>query len=264
MLKANNICSPNKRTMIFRDNKDLESYYENKYAEGGYKPRFTLFGVDISEVYHKERHATAIEMLAPKKTETILEAGCGTGELALKIAQKAHKVFAVDIAANAFLKTKEEAPENIIFSKENVENLSFPDASFDKIISIETLEHVMHADKMLNELSRTLKKNGELILTYPTVDQTIMAKIEKFFRIRNLSPFAEHLTEWSYSEAVKNVEKHGLNLVKVTGVSFDFGFLERKIGKMSKQLLTLVLRSKLAIKCFPRNSCFLVFKFKKP
>lgn len=46
-------------------------------------------------------------------------------------------------------------------------HLPFEDARFDAVVAFEVFEHVFNVDAMLNELARTLKPNGELLLTIP-------------------------------------------------------------------------------------------------
>ena len=53
---------------------------------------------------------------------------------------------------------------------EDVQRLSFPDASFDLVLSFEVLEHVPFADAALAELARCIKPGGALFLTAPFRD----------------------------------------------------------------------------------------------
>jgi SAM-dependent methyltransferase len=53
---------------------------------------------------------------------------------------------------------------------EDLQQLSFPDDSFDLIVSFEVLEHVPDADAALRELARCLRPGGTLFLTAPFRD----------------------------------------------------------------------------------------------
>lgn len=50
---------------------------------------------------------------------------------------------------------------------ENLESLTFPDASFDLMITQDVLEHVMNPDKAFSEIARTLKPGGAHVFTVP-------------------------------------------------------------------------------------------------
>lgn len=50
---------------------------------------------------------------------------------------------------------------------ENLEQLTFPDACFDLIISSDIMEHVRHPGKAFREASRVLRRGGLYILTVP-------------------------------------------------------------------------------------------------
>lgn len=53
------------------------------------------------------------------------------------------------------------------FRCENLENLTFSDASFDLFITQDVFEHIMHPDKAFREIARVLKPGGMHIFTMP-------------------------------------------------------------------------------------------------
>jgi len=50
---------------------------------------------------------------------------------------------------------------------ENLECMTFPDNTFDLVITQDVLEHVMHPDKAFADISRTLKPGGAHLFTVP-------------------------------------------------------------------------------------------------
>lgn len=50
---------------------------------------------------------------------------------------------------------------------ENLEALTFPDASFDLVITQDVMEHVLNPDKAFSEIARTLKPGGAHVFTVP-------------------------------------------------------------------------------------------------
>src|SRR3989344_2696312 len=47
------------------------------------------------------------------------------------------------------------------------EKAPFPDKSFDTILNIQVMEHTLHPEKMLSEISRLLKDGGKAIIVVP-------------------------------------------------------------------------------------------------
>lgn len=56
------------------------------------------------------------------------------------------------------------------YRHEDIQNLSFPDGSFDLVVSLEVLEHVPFADRAFGELRRCLRDGGVALITTPFTD----------------------------------------------------------------------------------------------
>jgi glycosyltransferase involved in cell wall biosynthesis len=96
---------------------------------------------------------------SPVQNQTILDIGTGNGEISSYIGET-NTVFSVDIADTR------QATNNFSFSLCN-EALPFKDDSFDIIISNHVIEHVQDQNMHINEIKRTLKKNGVLYFATP-------------------------------------------------------------------------------------------------
>lgn len=57
----------------------------------------------------------------------------------------------------------------------NLHELPFPDASFDRLICIQVLEHIRHPPAVLAEFFRVLKPGGLLVLTAPQISHILSA-----------------------------------------------------------------------------------------
>lgn len=100
----------------------------------------------------------------------ILDAGCGAGYSALLLFGdylKFHDYFGVDISDAVYVAKKrfDEAGVPGDFLKENLQQLSIPDASVDMIFSEGVLHHTDNTANSIKYLSGKLKKNG-LFLFY--------------------------------------------------------------------------------------------------
>lgn len=79
---------------------------------------------------------------------------------------------------------------------EDVQRLSFPDGSFDLILSFEVLEHVPHEKRAFAELARCLKPSGTLFITVPFRDDLEAHEVRALLRedgtIQHLMPAEYH------------------------------------------------------------------------
>jgi len=99
----------------------------------------------------------------------ILEAGTGKGYFALTLAKAGYSFITFDISeteqAFAKLNLKYFGLDNQVdFRIENGEHLSFKDASFDIIFSVNTLHHLVNPYEVIDEFIRVLSFEGKIII----------------------------------------------------------------------------------------------------
>ncbi len=251
-----------RKRLEFANNAELERYYEEKYRQGGYDGGgCTIHGIDISKRYHQARFESALRMLDPRPGDTVLDAGCGDGSLTALLAPRCRRVHAIDIAGNAMAAVIRSTP-NVEFHKANIETLDFPAAAFDRIVCVETLEHLLHPQQAIAEFHRTLKPAGVLVVTYPTVNRTTVNEWQKKIGLGMRLDISEHLTEWSYDELVAKVEAAGFELLRSEGIAFDFGLVGR-LKYVARPLARAFTEAALSIRRFPRNSSFVSAVFRR-
>lgn len=125
------------------------------------------------------------EKYAPK---SILELGCGTGNLTTQISKHfpATKIFAVDISEKCIKECKQRLPKiGIEYIKADFRNLDFKENSFDLIISSISIHHLK--DKEKADFFRKLFQwqNPKGILTF--CDQ---------FKAETAHLYAKHMELW--------------------------------------------------------------------
>ncbi len=244
-----------KERLNFADNAELRAYYEEKYGKGGYdEGGAVVHGVDVSALYHARRKEAALRLLDLQPGEVALDAGCGRGELAAQMAARCREVLAIDIAANAFDPQYRALP-NLRFQAMEAEKLAFPDQSFDKVVTVEMLEHLIAPERALAELHRVLKRNGRCIMTYPTINRTLV----KHLRLGRPVPISEHLNEWSYRELVAAVESAGFFVETVEGIAYDFGYL-LGLKYVNRFFARKITDASLALRGSPGNSMFVAMR----
>ena len=105
---------------------------------------------------------------APRGAERVLDAGCGTGHTALAFAPLVAEVVGVDLTEAMLEQGRRLAAErgltNIAFQFGDVEQLAFPDASFDIVASRYSAHHYPHPSAALREFARVLRPGGAFLL----------------------------------------------------------------------------------------------------
>jgi ubiquinone/menaquinone biosynthesis C-methylase UbiE len=115
------------------------------------------------------QRARVLEMLVPKPGEHILDIGVGPGLLAYDLARlvgdKGRVVGLDNAAAMVNLARKRLADLKCAECVEGqATELSFPDASFDAVVSTQVYEYVADMPRALGELHRVLKPGGRALI----------------------------------------------------------------------------------------------------
>ncbi|MCS7053878.1 MAG: class I SAM-dependent methyltransferase [Ignavibacterium sp.] len=130
---------------------------------------FDYFEERIGPAKDEERrlHEIILKQI-PKKTNLILDVGCGSGWLAKSLVKKGRKVISLDIS---------KINPNRIHNELNSDNhfpivsdsfrLPFKDCSVDCIVASEVLEHTFDPKGFVKELFRVLSKGGRIIISTP-------------------------------------------------------------------------------------------------
>lgn len=67
------------------------------------------------------------------------------------------------------------------FRNENLEAQSFPDSSFDLVVTLDVMEHVNHPDVVMREVARTLKSGGAYLFTVPTYKAALKSERQALY-----------------------------------------------------------------------------------
>jgi ubiquinone/menaquinone biosynthesis C-methylase UbiE len=130
---------------------------------------FRVYDVLNLLIPYQELLETICNELEIKPGEKILEAGCGTGNLALKIKERGAEVIGLDNCKEALEIYRKKDPNANLVLADLREKLPFPDNYFDKIACNNTL-YIIPKEKqidVLKEFYRILRSKGKIILVNP-------------------------------------------------------------------------------------------------
>lgn len=97
----------------------------------------------------------------------VLDAGSGVTFFPFFLSSK-YKITCIDQDdyEHIYNEINKKQKTTVNFMKTNLQNIPYPDDSFDAIYSISVLEHTENYDAILKEFYRLLKPNGLLIITF--------------------------------------------------------------------------------------------------
>jgi len=120
------------------------------------------------EIWHEHWHR--YHFAAPLVADLeVLDVACGEGYGSALLATRARSVIGADIAPSAVdhARTRYAEVANLGFRQADCAALPFADATFDAVVSFETIEHILAQELFLDEIRRVLRPDGLLILSCP-------------------------------------------------------------------------------------------------
>lgn len=103
------------------------------------------------------------------RTESILDLGCGNGNVTCMLAEKTDaKLYGLDLSSNMIKEAQKRIGDRAEFAIGDAEQLPYEAEQFDVVICNASFHHYPNPVKVLREIKRVLKKDGMFILGDPT------------------------------------------------------------------------------------------------
>lgn len=124
----------------------------------------------------RERGAVVLRHLAPARGQRLLDAGCGNGYFSFLAYGQGLDVVGVSMDADAiervetFRDFRGVPSDRVQFRVMNLYDLASMRQIFDRIICLETLEHILDDEKVVRSFCECLSPGGRLIIGVPNVD----------------------------------------------------------------------------------------------
>src|SRR6266851_4951505 len=136
------------------------------------------FGHSIRTEAERAAWDRILDLALPRRgTLDALDAGCGTGFLSLELAGRGHRVTGIDFAPAMLAEAKKKAVAQslaIRFEEADAEQLPFPNASFDLVMSRHVLWTLPHPEAAIDEWIRVLRPDGRLVSMDSQFDPSVL------------------------------------------------------------------------------------------
>ena len=150
--------------------------------------------------YRTEWHIPLLVPFAEAKGKKVLEIGTGNGAEGVMFALNGADYTGVDLTDAALDATRRHFAVMGLsgtFQKENAENLSFPDQSFDWVFSHGVLHHTPDTQKAIDQVYRVLKPGGRaIVMLYHKRSFNYFVRIMTYMRARVLLKILSRVGRW--------------------------------------------------------------------
>jgi ubiquinone/menaquinone biosynthesis C-methylase UbiE len=143
----------------------------------------SIGGGDTSQRINLSARLALIERHVPLLGRKVIDCGCGSGGYVLEFLKWGADAFGVEYSEEKVCRFKQLGRDPDRVKAGRLEQIDFPDATFDLALLNEVLEHVPNEQKALNEINRILKPRGMLAIFSPN----------RFY------PFETHGVRWKRS-----------------------------------------------------------------
>ncbi len=123
------------------------------------------FTTPIGSLVRRYEFELIIDLLKPKRSEAILDAGCGTGVFTIDILASGSKVVGLDISLPMLERARRKLrglPFQGVLG--DMACLPFKERYFDKVVSVTALEFIKDARGAIGELFRVTQKGGTIVV----------------------------------------------------------------------------------------------------
>ena len=196
----------------------LENYYQNDYDRTRY----------FSPITKKRYHELLDQLEAYRSTNRILDLGCGYGYFLEVAKSRGWEVYGVELAREAVEVCQEKG---IHMYHGEINDCDFEADTFDVILSIEVIEHLIDPNVLIETGKKLLKKGGLFYITTPNFNSYLRYQLKEKYDVID---YPNHLAYFTKKTLNRIFRKHDFKKVKIqtTGISLT---RLRTSKKMSNQ-----------------------------
>lgn len=163
--------------------------------------------------------------LAPGST--LLDVGCGAGQISIPAARAGVKVTGLDLAPNQIAQARARAEQeglSVKFDEGDAENMPYPDGHFDTVVSLVGAMFAPRPERVAAELLRVTRSGGRIVMENWTPE----GFIGQLFRLMGQhvppSPLMPSPLLWGRDEQVQERLKQGVAELHLTRRLYPFSY----------------------------------------
>ena len=127
-------------------------------------------------------HPKVMQFITPIPHNSILDVGCGPGNLLANLDSLGTKLYGSDISPEMIRRAKERLGDRAELKVADSEHLPWPDNNFDVVISTDSFHHYPSPEAVLREMGRVLVSKGHLVIADPYYSEFFRKLLNYSFR----------------------------------------------------------------------------------
>jgi len=149
-----------------------------------------------------------LELVAIKPGISVLDLGCGTGELTRKLADAlpGSKVLGIDAAAEMLTDAAAFANNNLRFEQKTIETQLESGKKFDLIFSNAAIQWVENHQQLIPKIIAAINPGGQLAMQLPDQHNNLTNQILN--QLADEAPFKTELLNWKWNSPVLAIDAY--------------------------------------------------------
>ncbi|WP_042220436.1 class I SAM-dependent methyltransferase [Oceanobacillus manasiensis] len=216
----------------------MKDFNWREMAEVEWDSRADFWHERSRNMWEKGSRSTIIPFIQQHIVEgnMVLDVGCGDGYGSYLLKKAGYKVTGVDISNEMINHAKKALPEGeIVFKKADINELSFPEESYDALIAINVLEWTEDPLHALNEMIRVTKDGGHLCIGI--LGPTAGPRANSFSRLYGEDSICNTMMPWELRKLATEI---GLQQVD------DLGVYKKEVNPTDTEHLSSDLKQALS------------------
>lgn len=208
---------------------DLIKNYYNKYHCG----KSTSISLRVNRKRNGSPHYSHIlNLMRVEERKTILDIGCGKGQLLVEAGKRGLICHGIDISESALKEAKSKSKAHYICADIEL-GIFYPDEYFDYVTCLGVWEHFENQENVLKEMVRVLKKTGKMCIFVPNGNYIL----HKFGYETDSQPV---INRYSLDGYIERFEKGGLSIDKILKDNSHLSNLDESTGYMKHFIKLLI------------------------
>lgn len=203
-------------------NSELLDFYSKSYDRTRYFSSIT-----------KKRYEKLLESFEPyRKTNKLLDVGCGYGFFLEVAKEKGWEVHGIEISKKASDECREKG---INMFHGSLANSDFDSELFDVIISIEVIEHLTDPTILLKQSNAFLRKGGLMYITTPNFNSYLRYKLKEQYDVID---YPNHLCYFTAKTLRKVCESNGFKTKSIVATGISLTRAKTSKGKSNQKFVS--------------------------